>query len=201
MRSVFDFIVTPVESRYDNEVDINGDKLIVNSSIENFKLISRKAIVLSTPSAYSTPIEEGDEVIIHHNVFRRYYNHQGKEVDSSKTLNDNQYLCQLDQIYLYKNIYQWKPLGEHCFIMPIKNTDDWSQEVEVKNKGIVKIGNKTLKTLGINEGDLVGFKSNREFEFVINKQRLYCMQSNDILVKYEFKGNEEEYNPSWAKSS
>ena len=34
--------------------------------------------------------------------------------------------------------------------------------------------------LGINEGDLVGFKSNREFEFIINKQRLYCMQSNDI---------------------
>jgi co-chaperonin GroES (HSP10) len=92
-------------------------------------------------------------------------------------------------------------LGEHCFIMPIKNTDDWSQEPEVKNKGIVKIGNKTLKTLGINEGDRVGFKSNREFEFVVNKQRLYCMQSNDILVKYEFKGNEEEYNPSWAKSS
>jgi hypothetical protein len=59
MRSVFDFIVTPVESRYDNEVDINGNKLIVNSSIENFKLISRKAIVISTPSAYSTPIEEG----------------------------------------------------------------------------------------------------------------------------------------------
>jgi co-chaperonin GroES (HSP10) len=85
--------------------------------------------------------------------------------------------------------------------MPIKNTDNWSQEPEVKNKGIVKIGNKTLKTLGINEGDLVGFKSNREFEFIINKQRLYCMQSNDILVKYEFKGNEEEYNPSWAKSS
>jgi co-chaperonin GroES (HSP10) len=214
MRSVFDFIVTPVENRYDNEINLNGNKLIVNSSIENFKLISRRAIVLSTPSAYSTSIQKGDEVIIHHNVFqkgdeviihhnvfRRYYNHQGKEVDSSKTLDDNKYLCQLDQIYLYRNIHQWKPVGEHCFVIPIKNTDQWSQEPEEKNKGIVKIGNKTLKTLGINEGDLVGFKSNREFEFIVNKQRLYCMQSNDILVKYEFKGNEEEYNPSWAKSS
>ena len=64
MRSVFDFIVTPVESRYDNEVDINGNKLIVNSSIENFKLISRKAIVISTPSAYSTPIEEGELAVV-----------------------------------------------------------------------------------------------------------------------------------------
>jgi co-chaperonin GroES (HSP10) len=126
---------------------------------------------------------------------------KGKEVDSSKTLDDNKYLCQLDQIYLYKRKTKWKPLGEHCFVMPIKNVDQWSQEPEEKNKGIVKITNKTLKTLGINKGDLVGFKSNREFEFIVNKQRLYCMQSNDILVKYEFKGNEEEYNPSWAKSS
>jgi hypothetical protein len=27
------------------------------------------------------------------------------------------------------------------------------------------------------------------------------MQSNDILIKYENKGNETEYNPSWANSS
>ncbi len=45
------------------------------------------------------------------------------------------------------------------------------------------------------------FKSNREFEFVVDNELLYCMQSNDILIKYENKGNETEYNPSWAKSS
>ena len=201
MRSVFDFIVTPIESRYDNEINLDGDKLIVNSSIENFKLINRKAVVLTTPTAFETPIQEGDEVIIHHNVFRRYYNLKGKAVDSSKTFDDNKYFCQYDQIYLYKRMVKWIAVGERCFIMPIKNKDDWSLEKEQKNKGIVKIGNKTLESLGIYEGDLVGFKSNREFEFIIDKQRLYCMQSNDILVKYEFKGNEEEYNPSWAKSS
>ena len=98
-------------------------------------------------------------------------------------------------------MFKWLPVRDLCFIIPIKNNDTWSQELEQKNKGIVKIGNKTLESLGIYEGDLVGFKSNREFEFIIDKQRLYCMQSNDILVKYEFKGNEEEYNPSWAQSS
>ena len=49
MKSVFDFIVTPEGNRYSNEVDIDGDKLIVNSSIENFKLINRKATVLISP--------------------------------------------------------------------------------------------------------------------------------------------------------
>jgi hypothetical protein len=27
------------------------------------------------------------------------------------------------------------------------------------------------------------------------------MKSNDIVIKYEYKGNEAQYNPSWAKSS
>jgi hypothetical protein len=26
------------------------------------------------------------------------------------------------------------------------------------------------------------------------------MKSNDIVIKYEYKGDEEEYNPSWAHS-
>ena len=72
---------------------------------------------------------------------------------------------------------------------------------ERKNIGVLKIGNKSLESLGISEGDLVGFRPNREFEFIVDDQRLYCMESNDILLKYEYKGDEEEYNPSWAKSS
>ena len=72
---------------------------------------------------------------------------------------------------------------------------------ERKDVGILKIGNSSLEALEIAEGDLLGFKSNREFEFIVDDQRLYCMESNDILLKYEYKGNEEEYNPSWAKSS
>jgi len=27
------------------------------------------------------------------------------------------------------------------------------------------------------------------------------MKSNDIILKYEYEGNEVEYNPSWACSS
>jgi hypothetical protein len=38
-------------------------------------------------------------------------------------------------------------------------------------------------------------------EFIVDKKRIYCMKSNDIVIKYEYKGNEEEYNPSWASSN
>ena len=201
MRSVFDFIVKPVEGRYDNEIKVGDKKLMLNSSIESFKFVSRKAEVVYVPIAFKSSINVGDTVIIHHNVFRRYYNQKGEAVDSSKLFKENLYFCQPDQIYLYKRDNQWNPVGTRCFVMPIKNNDTFSMDKERKNIGVLKIGNKSLESLGISEGDLVGFRPNREFEFIVDDQRLYCMESNDILLKYEYKGDEEEYNPSWAKSS
>ena len=49
--------------------------------------------------------------------------------------------------------------------------------------------------------NLVGFKPNSKFEFVIDGKRLYRVMSNFITIKYEYQGDEEEYNPSWADSS
>ena len=201
MRSVFDFIVKPLNGRYDNDINIGDKTLTVNSSIENFKFISREAVVISTPLMYETKIKKGDKVIIHHNVFRRYYNQKGKAVDSSKLFKEDMYFCQPDQIYLYKTDKKWMAFGERCFVMPIKNNNIFSLDKERKHIGVLKIGNNSLKSLKINEGDLIGFKPNREFEFIVDNMRLYCMESNDILLKYEYKGDEEEYNPNWAMGS
>ena len=48
---------------------------------------------------------------------------------------------------------------------------------------------------------MVSFKAGSEWEFNIDDERLYCMKSNDILLKHEYKENQAEYNPRWAKSS
>lgn len=201
MRSLYDFIVKPIKGRYNNNKDIDGKKLILNTSIEEFKFINREAIVISIPLAYETPIRPGDKVIIHHNVFRRYYNQKGDAVDSSKLFKEDLFFCQLDQVYLYKKADKWIALSDRCFVSPVKSLDDFSLDKEKEGVGILKISNSSLESLGINEGDVVGFKSNREFEFIIDDQRLYCMESNDILLKYGHERNEEEYNSSWAKGS
>ena len=90
---------------------------------------------------------------------------------------------------------------DRCFVMPIKDTNYLSNDKEQKCVGILKIGNKALEAYDINPGDLVGYKPGREWEFIIDSKRVYCMKSNDIVIKYEYKGNEEEYNPSWASSN
>jgi len=200
MTSVFNFIVKPVGDRYDNKVKVDGKELILNTKIESFKSVNNLAEVVAIPLAYSTSIKVGDLVIIHHNVFRRFYDIRGDQKNSRAYFMDELYFCDLDQIYLYKNDKKWLAFGDRCFIKPLKNIDHLKLDKEQRLIGILKYGNSSLKALKIDEGDLVGYTPNGEFEFVVDGQRLYCMKSNDIVIKYEYKGNEEEYNPSWAQS-
>ena len=201
MRSIFSFIVKPVGERYNNKVKVDSKELIVNTKIESFKSVNNFAEVVATPLAYNTDIKVGDIILIHHNVFRVFYDIRGNKKNSRSYFKDDLYFCELDQIYLYKNIGKWKAFGDRCFVKPIKNKDYLNVDKEQKLIGILKYGNSSLEVLKIREGDLVGYTPYGEFDFVVDGQRLYCMKSNDIVIKYEYKGNEAEYNPSWTQSS
>ena len=138
--------------------------------------------------------------MVHHNIFRRWYDVKGKDRNSGQYFKEDLYFCKPDQVYLYKRNNKWFSIGQRCFVKPIKDVDNLTIDIEQKHIGILKIGNSSLEALGINPGDLVGYKSNREWEFIIDEDRLYCMKSNDIIIEYEYQGNEEEYNPSWTRS-
>ena len=197
MNSLYSFIVKPLKERYDNIKTISGKKLIINAGIEDHKFISKKAVVVSTPAAFKTKINIEDEVYIHHNIFRRWYDQKGKERNSSTYFRDNLYFVSPEQIYMYN----LKSHLNYCFIKPIKNQSFLQNRKEQPNVGIVKYTNNTLEALGITPGTLITFTPNSEFEFIIDGERLYCMKSNDIALTHEYKGNETENNPSWAKSS
>jgi hypothetical protein len=201
MNSLYDFIVEPIGERYNNTIEVDNLKLILNTKIESYKFVNKTAKVISVPLAYKTVIKPGDHVIIHHNVFRRYYDIKGKEKNSSKYFKDNLYFCQPDQIYMYKKQNKWKSFMDRCFVKPILNNDNLSLDKTKSLVGILRYGNSSLNELKIAPGDLVGYTPNSEWEFIIDNELLYCMKSNDIVIKYEHQGNETKYNPSWAKSS
>ena len=200
MNSLYQFIIKPIGERYKNKINIEGYELIVNSSISSHKFVNREAEVVSVPLEYKTLIKKGDRVIVHHNLFRRYYNMKGKSVNSTKYFKDDLYFAHPSQIYMYYND-GWHTQAEYCFVKPVLENNTSNNQKLLKNTGILKYGNNTLETFKINVGDVVGFKNQREFEFIINNELLYCMESNDILVKYGNKQNKKAYNPSWAKSS
>ena len=200
MRSVYDFIIKPVGKRYDNEVKVGEHTLITNSSIESFKHVNNIAEVVETPVAFATPIRKGDLIMVHHNVFRVFYDMKGIKKNSRSFLKDDLFFCAVDQVYLYKRTDTWKSFGDRCFVAPVKNKDLLSTDKVADLIGILKIGNSSLEESGINPGDIIGFTPNSEWEFVVDNQIMYCMKSNDIVIKYGLDRNEEEYNSRWATS-
>jgi hypothetical protein len=200
MRSLYDFIIKPLGERYDNEKKVGDKTLVLNTKIESFKSVNNLATVIATPTAFNTGISPGDIVIVHHNIFRRFYDMKGREKNSRSYFKEDMYFCSADQIYLYKKDIEWLSHMDRCFVKPIAETSILSTDKEKPLIGIVKYDNPYLNKLGVSIGELVTFKPNSEFEFIIDDERLYCMKSNNIAIKHEYQGNETEYNPSWAHS-
>ena len=196
MKSVYNFVVTPKGERYNNKKKVGDSELILNTEIYNHQYVNRTAIVKSIPLVGNTDIQPGDEVIVHHNVFRRWHNMKGVEKNSRSYFNESTYFITQDQIFLYKRNGEWNAPKGFCFIKPLKTKDQFNIDEERPLIGIVKYSDGTVE---VNE--LVGFRPSSEYEFVIDGERLYRVLSNFKTIKYEYQGDEEEYNPSWAKSS
>ena len=193
MKSVHNFVVTPKGDRYNNTKKVGDSELILNTEIFNHQYVNREATVVSTPIAGHTEIQAGDTVIVHHNVFRRWHNVKGVEKNSRSYFNESTYFINHDQIFLYKRDAEWVAPKGYCFVKPLKEKNPLNVDLEKPLVGIVKYSDGTVKV-----NDLIGFRPSSEYEFVVDGERLYRVLSNFITIKYEYQGNEEEYNPSWA---
>ena len=196
MKSVYNFVVTPKGKRYNNTKKIGDSELIINTEIYNHQYTNREAIVISTPIIGDTNIKSGDTVVVHHNVFRRWHDVRGVEKNSRSYFNENTYFINKDQIFLYKRNKKWIAPKGYCFVKPLKAIDKFNIESEKPLQGVVKYSDGTVEV-----NDLVGFTPSSQYEFIVDGERLYRVLSNLITIKYEYQGDEEEYNPSWAKSS
>jgi hypothetical protein len=196
MKSIYNFVVKPKGERYNNSKQVDGGELIVNTEIYNHQYVNRNATVISTPIIGNTDIRPGDEVIVHHNVFRRWHNVHGEEKNSRSYFDEDTYIISEEQVFLYKRNNEWKTMKGYCWVQPIKDTNVLDNNKEKPLVGIVVYSDGTVK-----KGDLVGFRPESKYEFIIEGQRLYRVLSNFITIKYEYQGDEEAYNPGWAQSS
>ena len=196
MKSVYNFVVKPIGKRYNNVKKVGDKELIVNTEIFNHQYVNRQATVISKPIIGDTDIDVGSDVILHHNVFRRWHNVKGVEKNSKSYFNEDTYIVQPDQIFLYKKFWQWHSPKGFCWVKPIKNKDKYANSETQENIGIVKY---TDGSFDVN--DLVGFTPISNYEFVIDGELLYRVYTKFITIKYEYQGDEEAYNPSWAQSS
>ena len=197
MKSIFDFVVEPVGDRYNNTKNIDGVDLILNTQIFTHQNVNRLAIVKSLPITGDTNISIGDQVIVHHNVFRRYHDVRGVEKNGKSYIDDDNYLCSFDQIFLYKNKNEWKAPKGYSFVKPIESNNIFNLKKELPSIGVVKYLDEDFDSQ-IQQGDLVGFTPGSEYEFIVDDERLYRVRSQSLTIRYEYQGDEKEYNPSWA---
>jgi len=197
MQALFDYIIKPVGGRYNNSVDVDGKELLVNTEIFNHQYVNREAEIIAVPKSIKSQLQVGDIVIVHHNVFRRWHNIRGEEKNSRSYFEEDKYFVKEDQIFAYKRFdTKWKGLKGYCFVKPLKSTEMFDESKERSLIGVVKHTDGSVDV-----GDLVGFTPWSEYEFVIDGQRLYRVLSKEITIKYDYQGDEEEYNPSWTQSS
>tara|TARA_X000001382_G_scaffold100148_1_gene74680 strand:+ start:1030 stop:1620 length:591 start_codon:yes stop_codon:yes gene_type:complete len=196
MQGIHHFIVKPSGSRYNNTKKIGDKSLIVNSENQNHEFVNRKGIIVSTPIVNNTNIRENAEVIVHHNVFRRWSDVKGVEKNSKSYFSKDKYIVGPDQIFLYKNDEEWRPLDGFCFVQPLVDEDNFSESKEHPDRGVI------VYTDGVYEkGEVVGYTPFSQYEFIIDGQRLFRVYNKFITIKYGHQGNKETYNPSWAQSS
>lgn len=196
MQGIYNFIVKPKNSRHESKKKIGDKEIILNTDLQNHNYVSRVGIVIEEPKVNNTSICVGDEIIVHHNVFRRFYDVRGNEKNSRSYYKDDMFFVTPDQIFAYKRMVKWVPLKGFNFVSPIENNNKFSNDKEKSFVGVLKYKDPFLKK--ISENDIVGFKPGSEYEFIIENKKLYRVPTNSITIKYEHKGNEKEYNPSWA---
>ena len=195
MQSIFNFIVSPKHGRSTSKKDIDGKELLLNTEVQNHHYTSRLGVVVNTPLAIDSEIQPGDEVIVHHNIFRRFRDIRGKEKNSKSYYKEDTFFVQPDQIYAYKRNTEWQALDGYCFVKPIVAKDTLAMHHEQPAIGIIKYASE-----GFEVGALIGFKPGMEYEFNIEGERLYRIPVNQITIEYEYQGDEKEYNPSWSQS-
>ena len=111
MKSLFNFIIS-TDNRYNNKIDIDGKELIVNTEIteRDYHFVNRIGIVTTVPLLGETEVRPGDEVIVHHNVFRRWYDQYGREKNGKAFLSEDTYAVEPDQIFAYKRDGVWNAI-------------------------------------------------------------------------------------------
>lgn len=200
MDTIFNYLIKPKDKRYENTKKVGDSELILNTEMQDHNYVSRRGVVLSVPVFSNEEIEVGDEVVVHHNVFRRFYDVRGREKNSASFYKEDQYFVYIDQIFMFRKQGQpWKPLKGYCFVQPVKNDAVFSFDPEKPNVGIMAYTNDDLRSDGVENGCVVGFKPDSEYEFIIDDKKMYRVLTNSICILYgdEHKGKEEEYNYSW----
>jgi len=197
MKPIFEFIVEIPKSHNDEVVFASGLKLKFDTRYNQGQHVNRIGKVVAVPLKFESKIREGFIVLIDKNLVT-YQVYNDTEINKSVFLVDVEkgwYRVAANMIYLYKENMEadWVCPSPFMFLAPIKNEIQTTESgLEHKatedykgNKpqyGTVEFLNEKAQEMGIQKGDTVYYKKDREYEFVVDGKLLYHMETDDVLA-------------------
>jgi hypothetical protein len=181
MKSPYMFIVRPKDGkRYAN---IN-DGLIVSTSQEDHRFSQRIAEVVELPIKYDGPIKVGDLLLVHHNVFKFYYDMKGRQKSGRSFFKDDLFFVDHMQFFMYHDGDRWHAHDKYCFIKPVEKKESviFKNVSEEPLIGTIRYINEQLEAFGLKEGDEISFKPNSDYEFTVDGEKLYRMFTDNITL-------------------
>ena len=186
MSSPHGFLIEPTNGkRYANTKNIGGYDMIVSVSEEDHRYSNRFGIVKELPSHYQGEIKVGDTLCVHHNVFKLYYDMQGKRKSGKSYLKENTFLVEEGQYFMFNNGEKWQAIDKYCFVKPVKALESFIKKPnnEEPLMGEMKYPNSWLVNKGVNMGDLVLFTPDSEYEFMVDDEKLFRVHDHQIVAK------------------
>lgn len=186
MQSPYQFIVRPVGgNRYNNTKEIGGLSFVVSTSEEDHRFSNREGEVISVPRGYAGPIQPGHKLLVHHNVFKFYNDMRGQRKSGKSFFKDDIFLIDEEQFFMYHDGERWHTVGRYCFVSPIPAIQShiFKPIAHEPLMGIMRYPNERLVSLGITDGDMVVFKPESEYEFMVDGEKMYRMFDHQIVLQ------------------
>mgnify|MGYP003648676235 FL=1 len=191
----FNLFVVKLENRLKDTISTeSGFELYVDSKFNDFKNRVTEGPVVCVPFKYDTGVEEGDTLYFHHLVVLG-----GDNNGQIFTEEDNTYIVNYDPVHAIGNqaiAYKSQKDGKircltgWCLLKPVEQKElslqsDLIEIVDLEDKlptkAEVAYTCKEADEIGVNPGDIVGFKQNRDYRIIIDGQEYYRTRAEDLM--------------------
>lgn len=188
----FDLFIIQLEKQFKDTMTTDGGlELYVDTRFNEFEHRVTEGPVVATPFKYDTGVKEGDTLYFHHLVVLN----EGQVL----TGEDNTYTVRYDADhtinnqaigYKCKDTGDIRPLGGWTLLSPVEEEAEVISEIiEVINtkdetlptKGRVAFTAPWIDELGLEVGDVVGFKKNRDYRITIDGKEYYRTRAEDLM--------------------
>jgi co-chaperonin GroES (HSP10) len=187
----FDLFVVEIKKRINDTIKTeSGLELYIDNRFDEFKNRTTEAPVVAVPFKYDTGVEVGDTLYFHHLVVIN----DGQPL----TGEDNHYLVRFDpdhtvnnQAIAYKSAKTGRvhPLAGWSLLERVEEREEKQSDiidvVKLKDnpvtKGKVSFAPPWVEELGLEVGDVVGFKKNIDYRITIEGKEYYRVRAQDLM--------------------